>query len=55
MKRMKLKNRLNVWMYLAIGYLTVVLVGSILLVLPFASTTGSTYYVDEVVAGVSKS
>ncbi len=53
MKRMKLKNRLNVWMYLAIGYLTVVLVGSILLVLPFASTTGSTYYVDALFTSFS--
>lgn len=53
MKRTKIKNKLNVWMYLAIGYLAVVIAGSILLVLPFASTTGSTYYVDALFTSFS--
>lgn len=53
MKLRKIKYKMNVWMYLALGYLTVVVVGSILLVLPFASKTGSTYYVDALFTSFS--
>ncbi len=53
MKRMKLKKKMNVWMYLAIGYFAVVVAGSILLILPFASTTGSTYYIDALFTSFS--
>lgn len=53
MKLRKIKNKMNVWMYLALGYLAVVIAGSILLVLPFASKTGSTYYVDALFTSFS--
>lgn len=40
MKRKKIK--LSVWQFLALGYLTAIIAGSILLILPFATTEGET-------------
>ncbi|MBD5632221.1 MAG: Trk family potassium uptake protein [Clostridia bacterium] len=46
MKR-KFKIKLSVWQFLALGYLAVIAVGSVLLVLPIASADGtSTSYLD---------
>ena len=53
MKFPKIKNRMNVWMYLALGYLVVVIIGSVLLVLPVASRTGETLYVDALFTSFS--
>ncbi len=46
---------MNVWSYLALGYFTVVVLGSILLVLPFATKAGeeSTNYLDALFTSVS--
>ncbi len=49
----KLKNKMNVWRYLALGYFLVVFAGSILLVLPFAAKDGGTSYVDALFTSVS--
>ena len=43
---------MNVWSYLALGYLTVVVLGSVLLVLPFSSH-GGTNYLDALFTSVS--
>ncbi len=53
MKFPKIRRRLNVWQYLAIGYLVVILTGSILLTLPFASKEGLTSYIDALFTSVS--
>ncbi len=52
MKFPRIKNRMNVWMYLALGYLAVIAAGSILLILPFASTE-RTAYIDALFTSVS--
>ena len=49
----KLKNKMNVWRYLALGYFLVVFAGSILLVLPFAAKDGGTSYIDALFTSVS--
>ena len=38
----KLKIKISVWQFLALGYLAVILFGSILLILPFATQEGQT-------------
>ncbi len=53
MKLFKRKPRMNVWSYLALGYFAVMFVGSILLVLPFASKEGGTSYIDALFTAVS--
>lgn len=46
MKR-KFRIKLSVWQFLALGYLSVILIGSVLLVLPFASADGNSVgYLD---------
>ena len=49
----KLKKRMNVWRYLALGYLLVLLLGSVLLVLPFSAREGQTSFVDALFTSVS--
>ena len=44
---------MSVWQYLALGYLLVILVGSLLLVLPFASREGGTSYLDALFTSTS--
>ena len=44
---------MSVWQYLALGYLIVILVGSILLVLPFAARDGQTSYLDALFTSAS--
>lgn len=50
----KIRLKLSVWQFLALGYLTVILVGSVLLVLPFASKDGnSTSYLNALFVATS--
>lgn len=50
----KKKFRLSAWQFLALGYLTVILLGSVLLVLPFATAEGnSTGYLDALFTATS--
>ncbi len=52
MKRKKLK--LSVWQFLALGYLTAIVAGSILLILPFATAEGeSTSYLNALFTSAS--
>lgn len=44
---------MSVWQYLALGYLIVILVGSILLVLPFATRNGQSLYIDALFTSAS--
>ncbi len=53
MKFPKIKNRMNVWSYLVLGYFLVVMTGSVLLVLPFASREGGTSYIDALFTATS--
>ncbi len=53
MKLFKTKKRMNVWSYLALGFLTVILLGSVLLVLPFSAREGQTSYIDALFTAVS--
>lgn len=53
MKIPKIKKRMNVWGYLAFGYLAVMLIGSALLALPFAAREGGTNYIDALFTAVS--
>ena len=53
---MKKKSRIkiSVWQFLALGYLAVIVLGSVLLVLPFASADGSgAYYIDALFTAAS--
>lgn len=52
MKR-KIKIRLSVWQLLALGYITVILLGSALLVLPISAKNGSTPYLDALFTAAS--
>ncbi len=45
--------RLSPWQTLAVGYITVILIGSILLILPFATEEGTTSYLDALFTSVS--
>ncbi len=49
----KFKPKMSIWRFLALGYLVVVLVGSGLLMLPFASRGGSTSYIDALFTSAS--
>lgn len=50
----KFKVKLSVWQFLALGYFIVILAGSLLLVLPFASKDGtSTNYLDALFVATS--
>ncbi len=40
--KLKGKHRMSIWRYLALGYLFVIMLGSVLLVLPFAAQEGQT-------------
>ena len=51
--KFKVKPKMSVWRYLALGYLTVILLGSVLLVLPFASQNGGTSYLDALFTATS--
>lgn len=49
----KIQKKMSVWQYLALGYLLVILIGSILLTLPFAAKDGSTTYLDALFTATS--
>lgn len=52
--KFKAKTKLTVWQLLALGYLAVILSGSILLILPFAARKGeSTSYINALFTSVS--
>ena len=53
---MNIKSRLKltIWQFLSLGYLTVILIGSLLLMLPFATKSGqSTTYINALFTSVS--
>ncbi|MBQ9729935.1 MAG: Trk family potassium uptake protein [Clostridia bacterium] len=53
MKTMR-RNKLSVWKFLSLGYVTVILVGSFLLSLPFSSANGTwTDYIDALFTATS--
>ncbi len=47
------KPKMSIWRYLALGYFLVILTGSVLLVLPFASKTGGASYLDALFTATS--
>lgn len=47
------RPKMSVWKYLSLGYLIVILIGSVLLVMPFAAREGHTSYVDALFTAVS--
>ncbi len=50
----KFKVKLSVWQFLALGYLAVIILGSVFLVLPFAAKDGqSTSYIDALFTAAS--
>lgn len=49
----KTRPKMSVWRYLSLGYLVVILIGSVLLVLPFAARDGHTHYYDALFTSVS--
>ena len=49
----KKRPKMSVWQYLALGYLIVILVGSVLLVMPFAARDGQTSYLDALFTSAS--
>ncbi|MDE5897134.1 MAG: Trk family potassium uptake protein, partial [Clostridia bacterium] len=51
--KIKFRHRMSVWQYLALGYLLVILLGSVLLVLPFAARDGGTSYLDALFTATS--
>ncbi len=51
--KFNVKPKMSIWRYLALGYLIVILAGSVLLVLPFASRTGGTDYIDALFTATS--
>jgi trk system potassium uptake protein TrkH len=52
--KFKIKPKMSVWRYLALGYLLVIFLGSILLVLPFAANDGEpTNYLDALFTSTS--
>ena len=54
MKFPKLKHKLSVWQYLALGYFAVIVVGTVLLVLPPAKQgEGGAYFIDALFTAVS--
>ena len=52
--KLKTKSKLSVWQYLSLGYLTVILIGSALLMLPFSTKAGeSTTYINALFTSTS--
>ncbi len=51
--KFNVKPKMSIWRYLALGYLIVILAGSVLLVLPFASRAGGTNYIDALFTATS--
>lgn len=51
--KLKFRHKLSVWQYLALGYLLVIALGSVLLVLPVASKDGNTSYLDALFTATS--
>ncbi len=51
--KFKVKPKMSIWRYLALGYLTVILLGSVLLVLPFSSRDGGASYLDALFTATS--
>lgn len=51
--KFKVKPKMSIWRYLALGYLTVILLGSVLLVLPFSSRNGGASYLDALFTATS--
>ncbi len=51
--QLKTKGKMSIWRYLTLGYLIVILVGSVLLVLPFAAKDGSTSYINALFTATS--
>lgn len=50
----KLRKKISVWQFLSLGYLIAILLGSVLLVLPFATKDGtSTSYIDALFTSAS--
>ena len=49
----KFKFKPSVWQFLALGYLAAILIGSILLVLPFAANDGSSNYINALFTSAS--
>ncbi len=50
----KFKIKISVWQFLALGYLAVILTGSVLLIMPFATASGqSTNYLDALFTATS--
>ncbi len=51
--QLKTKKKMSIWRYLTLGYLIVILTGSILLVMPFAAREGHTSYIDALFTATS--
>lgn len=51
--QLKTKKKMSIWRYLTLGYLIVILTGSVLLVLPFAAKEGSASYIDALFTATS--
>lgn len=51
--KLKRKIKFTVWQLLALGYLAIILLGSVLLVLPFSAKSGHTSYLDALFVSVS--
>lgn len=49
----KFRFRPSIWQFLALGYLTAILIGSVLLVLPFSAKDGSTNYINSLFTSTS--
>ena len=49
----KFKFKPSIWQFLALGYLAAILIGSVLLVLPFASKDGSSNYINALFTSTS--
>ncbi len=51
--KLKPKTKMSIWRYLTLGYLIIILLGSVLLVLPFAAREGHTSYIDALFTATS--
>lgn len=51
--KLKTKTKMSIWRYLTLGYLIIILLGSVLLVLPFAAREGHTSYIDALFTATS--
>lgn len=49
----KFKFKPSIWQFLALGYLAAILIGSVLLVLPFSAKDGSSDYIDALFTSAS--